>query len=93
VKEYDPDFSSHSLDEIYFDLSNAVESHIQSSSLSRREVAEAMLHEIRSKVVTATGGLTCSAGLANNFLLAKICAGLLLLSYFVCLIVNQHVVL
>ena len=35
-------------------------------------VASALLNEMRQKVFDRTGGLTCSAGLAPNFLLAKI---------------------
>lgn len=136
IREYDPNFSSHSLDEVYMDLTNAayekiintqnirnmqcagttdsssnhsvgriVESILESGSSSSssssgskcdptlstvkeienngkgsitvmqlREAACAVLQEIRERVRTETGGLTCSAGIANNFQLAKICA-------------------
>jgi DNA polymerase kappa len=148
IAEYDPDFRSHSLDEVYFDLTDAARcvvecadddalelmvtsssttttcfielidrarserngedqtadsilnvnaaicseisignndssSHISDinndlandeSLLRLRRVAFAILNEIRQRITTATGGLTCSAGLANNHLLAKICA-------------------
>jgi len=37
-----------------------------------QEVAARILSEMRQRVTEATGGLTCSAGLAPNFLLAKI---------------------
>jgi DNA polymerase kappa len=39
-----------------------------------REEAMLVLKEIRQKITLVTGGLTCSAGIGNNFLLAKICA-------------------
>ena len=42
--------------------------------LQLRHAACVVLQEIRSKIQGVTGGLTCSAGIANNFLLAKICA-------------------
>ena len=55
--------------------------HISSSdsiSLShQRRVAAEVLQEIRRRICDVTGGLTSSAGLASNFMLAKICAGLL----------------
>jgi DNA polymerase kappa len=145
IREYDPNFTSHSLDEVYMDLTNAAyeriknthitgilspsssssagcavdstleseptscsssssipESRSKSGSSSSsgsgcdplvgtmkefendgkgsitviqlREAACAVLQEIRERVRTETGGLTCSAGIANNFQLAKICA-------------------
>ena len=36
----------------------------------------AIVDEMRKKVTKATGGLTCSAGLANNFMLSKIASDL-----------------
>ena len=36
------------------------------------QAAETILHHMRAKVCEITGGLTCSAGLASNFMLAKI---------------------
>jgi DNA polymerase kappa len=145
IREYDPNFTSHSLDEVYMDLTNAayerikriqntgilspnsscsvgcaVESILESGSgsssssssflesgsksgsssssgsgcdpfvgpmkelesncersitvIELREAACVVLQEIRERVRTETGGLTCSAGIANNFQLAKICA-------------------
>jgi DNA polymerase kappa len=41
---------------------------------SLRAIAATLLHEIRARITAVTQGLTCSAGLANNFYLAKICA-------------------
>lgn len=40
----------------------------------RFALAESVVQEIRARVCDATGGLTVSAGLAPNFLLAKVCA-------------------
>ena len=37
-----------------------------------RTAAYLLLNKIRKRIFNATGGLTCSAGIANNFLLAKI---------------------
>ena len=134
IREYDPFFSSHSLDEVYLDLTDAamervqypykskvlfdsskypgsacmnskessVTTHVSAEqnlslnsdtgnyteekhfskdknevviSISRLRVAACeVLEEIRQRVAKDTGGLTCSAGIANNFLLAKICA-------------------
>jgi DNA polymerase kappa len=39
-----------------------------------RQAACIILEQIRHKIQVVTGGLTCSAGIANNFFLAKICA-------------------
>ena len=52
----------------------AVEQADGPSIESLRAIAALLLQEIRRRITAATGGLTCSAGLANNFLLAKICA-------------------
>ena len=139
IKEYDPKFTSHSLDEVYMDLTHAAEMRLQQSSMNLvadkdngsssgssssnnnssdnssknssnnnsgasssnsstnnvgptsksssdggasavtdtyllrlRAAACEVLQEIRQRVTTTTGGLTCSAGLANNFMLAKV---------------------
>jgi nucleotidyltransferase/DNA polymerase involved in DNA repair len=106
IGEYDPNYTAHSLDEVYFDLTQVSKERYQSlycneqlqgeedldlnenetnpsSKLSSssstpisalRRVASVILHEIRQRITKETGGLTCSAGLANNFMLAKICA-------------------
>lgn len=83
IGEYDPDFSSHSLDEVYFDLTTAAEDRLQlpaedqrshAQILQLRSTAYDILNEIRQRIKEATGGLTSSAGMANNFFLAKICA-------------------
>ncbi len=117
IQEYDPYYSSHSLDEVYFNLTDAamkryieqmpenqliedirhsnitcadnndeeddeLQPTIPSSlSLGRdiaieklRKVSCDILQEIRCRIKETTGGLTSSAGIANNFFLAKICA-------------------
>lgn len=75
VADYDPRYRAYSLDEIYFDLTTVVRRRAEEGSEeSEEELADLILGEIRAKVSAATGGLTCSAGIANNFMLAKICA-------------------
>jgi DNA polymerase kappa len=144
IGEYDPQFTSHSLDEVYFDLTDAAKAvwcgrngfqpplvlagvshdsentthcataaaisedsgeagqgekpptpttYVISSypldlhrafaevpteerpTIARlRSIASELLQEIRSRITVVTKGLTCSAGIANNFYLAKICA-------------------
>ncbi|CAM6092197.1 unnamed protein product [Calypogeia fissa] len=64
-KEYDPDFVARSMDEAYLDISKVC----QLRNMSGAEVAQ----ELRSKVQSATG-LTCSAGVGANRLLAKVCS-------------------
>lgn len=39
-----------------------------------RSIGYCILNEMRRRITIRTNGLTCSAGMANNFLLAKICA-------------------
>lgn len=39
-----------------------------------RNIAVTLLQEIRYRITIVTKGLTCSAGIANNYYLAKICA-------------------
>jgi DNA polymerase kappa len=46
----------------------------EASILALREVAVRFVHSMRRRITEKTGGLTCSAGIANNFMLAKICA-------------------
>jgi nucleotidyltransferase/DNA polymerase involved in DNA repair len=90
IQEYDPNFESYSLDEAYFDLTSYIHNLITFSSQSSsnisscpsnilsesspRMIALKLVKEIRNRITTETGGLTCSAGIANNFMLAKICA-------------------
>lgn len=102
IAEYDPDYHSHSLDEVYFDLTIAAQRKANGITQDKhnlnfefgndidhqivhhssvgfpiemlREIALELLQEIRQKIKEVTNGLTCSAGMANNFFLAKICA-------------------
>nr|XP_027112637.1 DNA polymerase kappa isoform X2 [Coffea arabica] len=63
--EYDPTFLGASLDEAYLDITNVC----QERGITGAEVAE----ELRKNVYNETG-LTCSAGVAPNRLLAKVCS-------------------
>ncbi|GJY23803.1 DNA polymerase kappa isoform X1 [Tanacetum coccineum] len=63
--EYDPNFTAASLDEAYLDITKVCKER----DITGGEVAE----ELRQKVYEATG-LTCSAGVAPNRLLAKVCS-------------------
>ncbi|GMH03094.1 hypothetical protein Nepgr_004933 [Nepenthes gracilis] len=62
---YDPNFIATSLDEAYLDITEVCKGR----SLASEEIAE----ELRRGVYEKTG-LTCSAGVAPNRLLAKICS-------------------
>ncbi|XP_051146660.1 DNA polymerase kappa [Andrographis paniculata] len=64
-QKYDANFLAGSLDEAYLDITNFC--HV--NGMTGGEVAE----ELRESVHTETG-LTCSAGVAPNRLLAKICS-------------------
>ncbi|KAG7600021.1 DNA polymerase Y-family little finger domain [Arabidopsis suecica] len=64
-RSYDPHFIAGSLDEAYLDITEVC----QERGLSGGEIAE----ELRSSVYSETG-LTCSAGVAANRLLAKVCS-------------------
>ena len=113
VKEYDPNFRSFSLDEVYMDLTAVCKRRLSAlfklrgagdttilcaptsasaadtQEVSQQEVtnqqeqeqfqlsdmrhmAIQVANEIRARITELTGGLTCSAGIAHNFLLAKI---------------------
>ncbi|KAK9056621.1 hypothetical protein SSX86_023983 [Deinandra increscens subsp. villosa] len=62
-QEYDPNFMAASLDEAYLDITNVCK---------ERDFGE-VTEELRQNVYKATG-LTCSAGVAPNRLLAKVCS-------------------
>ena len=64
--QYDPKFAAGSLDEAYLDITD----YCVSNNVSGEVVAE----RIRLQVDQATGGLTCSCGVAPNRMLAKICS-------------------
>lgn len=103
IKEYDPFCKSHSLDEVYFDITNSCRMRLMQrkqssiifedhnsetdsnsedqdhnlediSILELRTEGNLVIEEIRLRIKEETGGLTSSCGLANNYLLAKICA-------------------
>ncbi|KAK6159198.1 hypothetical protein DH2020_006512 [Rehmannia glutinosa] len=64
-QKYDPNFLAASLDEAYLDIT----SYCNDKGMTAGEVAE----ELRESVYKETG-LTCSAGVAPNRLLAKVCS-------------------
>lgn len=64
-RKYDPNFMAASLDEAYLDVTEVC----TEKGTSGEEVAK----EIRAGVFEETG-LTCSAGVAPNRLLAKVCS-------------------
>ncbi|KAL7119130.1 hypothetical protein ACP275_02G044200 [Erythranthe tilingii] len=64
-EKYDPNFLAASLDEAYLDITN----YCNDKGMTSGEVAE----ELRESVHKETG-LTCSAGVAPNRLLAKVCS-------------------
>ncbi|KAI3809897.1 hypothetical protein L1987_19500 [Smallanthus sonchifolius] len=64
-QEYDHNFMAASLDEAYLDITNVCKER----DITGGEVTE----ELRQNVYKATG-LTCSAGVAPNRLLAKVCS-------------------
>lgn len=66
--KFDPDFEAQSLDEASMDVTDYIRVHGLST--------EACARKIREAVCEATGGLTCSVGVAPNKMLAKICSDL-----------------
>jgi len=64
--EYDPDFTSWSLDEAKLDLTRYLEVR------GGQEAADEVVREMRQRIKELTGGLTCSAGIGPNPMLAKI---------------------
>jgi len=67
-REYDPHFHSISLDEAYLDLSAYL------AARGGVESADAVVAELRRRIKETTCGLTCSAGIGPNLMLAKICS-------------------
>ncbi|GAQ82213.1 putative DNA repair protein [Klebsormidium nitens] len=65
LREYDPNFIVRSLDEAYLDLTQVC--------LERNMTSAEIAEELRTKVHRKTR-LTCSAGVAPNRLLAKVCS-------------------
>ncbi|XP_062178105.1 DNA polymerase kappa [Alnus glutinosa] len=64
-QKYDPNFMAASLDEAYLDITNVCKQR----GITSGEIAE----ELRTSVYKETG-LTCSAGVGPNRLLAKVCS-------------------
>lgn len=64
---YDPNFTTMSLDEAYLDITD----HL--AALNPPRTATDVVCELRERICQATGGLTSSAGIAPNRMLAKIC--------------------
>lgn len=71
LREYDPSLHSASCDEAGLDLTDYVTVHGFSRTM---ESISALVSTIRQRVTDATGGLTCSAGVAPTRLAAKICS-------------------
>ena len=69
VAEYDPYFVSLGLDEVNMDVTDYLLRNNIDNEIGRQELAQ----DIRSRVFEATK-LTCSAGIAPNRMLAKICS-------------------
>lgn len=90
VGEYDPNYRTGSLDEAYFDLTDHVLERclgitVQKPALVKTnagtmtypkevwQTADSVVQEIRQKIRDKTQ-LTCSAGIAHNKMLAKVCS-------------------
>ena len=67
LRDYDPNFSSTSLDEAYLDITNFVTAKNNNVSIF------SLVEELRSRIFEVTG-LTASAGIAPNCMLAKVCS-------------------
>lgn len=83
VKEYNPKYiHDFGLDEFYVDITEFVNDQYMQQypsacsmppdAANLRVCAERVVSEIRKRICDRTGGLTCSAGIAHNFFLAKI---------------------
>lgn len=67
LEEYDPEYESMGLDEVNIDATN----YLIEKGVNNDEGREALALEIRTRINEATN-LTCSAGIANNKMLAKV---------------------
>ena len=90
IEEYDPYYSSFSLDEVYFDITTFAKQKLKEKNDDDDDdnnnnnnnnndiwsIASSIVQEIREKIYKATRGLTSSAGIACNTMLAKICSNL-----------------
>jgi DNA polymerase kappa len=68
VAQYDPNYKAASLDEVYMNLTAYAQNHPNQS-------IQDLVYTLREEIFNATG-LTCSAGIAANPLLAKICSNI-----------------
>jgi DNA polymerase kappa len=68
IRTFDPNFSSFSLDEASLDLTDYMSDSVES--------VECVVKCMRAQIKEATGGLTCSAGIACNRFLAKLASNL-----------------
>ncbi|CAI7923606.1 unnamed protein product, partial [Closterium sp. NIES-53] len=64
-RQYDPHFVARSLDEAYLDITAVCKER----SMTPAQVAEELRHKVHAHT-----GLTCSAGVAANRMLAKVCS-------------------
>ncbi|CAI5505137.1 unnamed protein product [Closterium sp. Naga37s-1] len=64
-RQYDPHFVARSLDEAYLDITGVCEER----GMTPAQVAEELRHKVHAHT-----GLTCSAGVAANRMLAKVCS-------------------
>jgi len=71
LEQYDPEFESMGLDEANLDVTEYCLNH----GITTEDGKQGLAQEIRSKIKDATQ-LTCSAGIACNRMLAKICSDL-----------------
>ena len=69
MRLYDPSFHSFSLDEASLDLTDYI-------NTSKDDDIESIVTKIRKGIEEATGGLTCSAGIACNRFLSKLASNL-----------------
>jgi len=84
IEVYDPSYHCGSLDEVYFDVTNVVKQRVKDNNNNNDDdnlvelwsTAAIVVEEIRAKITQETNGLTCSAGIANNSMLAKIASNL-----------------
>jgi len=67
LEEYDPEYESMGLDEVNIDATN----YLIEKGINNDEGRKALALEIRTRINQATN-LTCSAGIANNKMLAKV---------------------
>lgn len=83
IAEYDPNFYSPSMDEAYLDITGFVRSKYSLEVCDDGgfigegvwNKASEVVEEIRRRIVERTN-LTCSCGIANNKMLAKVCTDL-----------------